>query len=111
MNPVEYLQPESIAPNADVNDKSAVLHEVVRLAKKNPILSEVGEDTLFEGLKKREELGSTGFGGGIAIPHCRLESISDFVMGIMTVPDGVDFDAMDGNPVRLVVFVIAPEAN
>lgn len=110
MNPVEYLQPESIAPNADVNDKSAVLHEIVRLAKKNPILSEVGEDILFDGLKKREELGSTGFGGGIAIPHCRLESISDFVMGIMTVPDGVDFDAMDGNPVRLVVFVIAPEA-
>ncbi len=110
MNLVEYLQSECVEAGVDVSDKSAVLHEVVRLAKENPVLSEVDEELIFSELQKREELGSTGFGSGIAIPHCRLEVISDFVMGIMTVLDGVDFDAMDGEPVKLVVFVIAPES-
>ncbi|MBN1291427.1 MAG: PTS sugar transporter subunit IIA [Candidatus Latescibacteria bacterium] len=109
MNLVEYLQPESISVRKDISDKEAVLNEVVRLAHMNHNLSGVKKDKILDGLKRREELGSTGFGGGIAIPHCRLKGISDFVMGIVTVSEGVDFDSMDDEPVKLIVFVIAPE--
>lgn len=110
MNLVEYLKPECVAAGVKVSDKTAVLHEVARLARKNPVLSEVDEERIIHELEQREELGSTGFGGGIAIPHCRIEGIPGFVMGIMTFPDGVDFESMDGEPVKLVVFVIAPES-
>ena len=110
MKLVDYLLVESIAAGADVSGKSAVLDEVARLARMNPSLGDVEEAAIVEGLRQREELGSTGFGEGIAIPHCRLGGISEFVMGIMTVPGGVDYESMDGGPVRLVVFVIAPES-
>jgi len=105
----EYLQTECIEASAAVSDKFAVLQAITRLAKRNPILKEVTEDQILRGLKQREDLGTTGFGDGIAIPHCRIAGMSDFVMGIMTIPDGVDFDSMDEKPVQLVVFVFAPE--
>ena len=110
MNLIEYLQPECIAAGVSLSDKTAVLHEAARLAKKNPILSGVDENFIFSALEEREKLGSTGFGGGIAIPHCRIGDITGFVLGIMTIPGGVEFDSMDGKPVRLVVFVVTPES-
>jgi len=64
---------------------------------------------LLVGLQARESLGSTGVGKGIAIPHCRLKAVKDFVVGAVTVPSGVDFDALDAEKVRLIVFIIAPE--
>jgi len=69
----------------------------------------VSEEKILAGLKEREKLGSTGFGKGIAIPHCRVESVTDFVVGLITVPERVDFDSVDGEEVRLIVFIVAPE--
>ena len=110
MNLVEYLKPECIAARITISDKTAALQEIMRLAKKNTSLDDIDEELILNELKKREELGSTGFGHGIAIPHCRLDDISDFVMGIMTVPDGVEYESMNGDPVKLFVFVVAPES-
>ena len=110
MNLVEYLKPECIATGITVSDKEAALQEIARLVKNNPALENIDEELILNGLKKREELGSTGFGHGIAIPHCRLDEMSGFVMGIMTVPDGVEYESVDGEPVKLFVFVIAPES-
>jgi len=47
-------------------------------------------------LKDREEVGSTGFGNEIAIPHCVIDNISDFVVGVLVIPDGVDYNSIDG---------------
>jgi PTS system nitrogen regulatory IIA component len=90
-------------------DKSAALREVVRAAKRSSVLADVSEEEILRGLADREALGSTGFGKGVAIPHCRLSTVPDFVVGIITVPDGVGFDSMDGKPVTLIVFIVAPE--
>jgi len=104
----EALRTECIAVRAAPADKAAALHEVVRAAKQCAHLADVSEEDLLRGLEDREALGSTGFGNGIAIPHCRLEGVSQFVVGIITVPSGVDFDAMDEKPVHLIVFIVAP---
>jgi PTS system nitrogen regulatory IIA component len=64
---------------------------------------------ILQALEAREALGTTGFGKGIAIPHCRLKSAPDFVVGAVTVPAKVDFAALDGEQVNLIVFIIAPE--
>jgi len=105
----EALREECVSAGHDVPDKTAALRAVAQCAKKSGLLADVDENAIVRGLDEREALGSTGFGNGIAIPHCRLEGVKDFVVGILTVPGGVEFDAFDGKPVTLIVFVIAPE--
>jgi len=108
MNLFDMLRPECILLDAKLGNKQEALGEIARLSKKSDILKNVGEEDILESLKQREELGSTGFGEGIAIPHCRLDTASDFVVGIITVPSGVEFNAVDAKPVKLLVFIIAP---
>jgi len=103
------LFPECVAARMSLADKPLALKQIATLAKACPVLAEVSEADILAGLEQRESLGSTGFGNGIAIPHCRLKAASDFVVGLITVPDGLDFEAVDGEKVRLIVFMIGPE--
>jgi len=109
MKLIDVLKKECVVAGAQFNDKSEALREIVHLAKKSPILKDVPDEEILAGLKERESLGSTGFGKGIAIPHCRLKSTADFVAGLITIPSGVDFEALDGEKVKLIIFIIAPE--
>lgn len=109
MRLIDYVRPECVVAGVEFAGKEAVLREVARLAKMSPILEAVPEAAILDGLREREALGSTGFGNGIAIPHCRLEGIDDFVVGLISVPAGVDFDAFDGEKVTLVTFIVAPK--
>jgi len=106
----DVLRKECIAADVTLADKADALVHVSRLAKNSPALAEVDQKEILDALKAREALGSTGIGKGVAIPHCRLSRVKEFVVGIITVPEGVDFDALDGEKVRLIVFIIAPEA-
>jgi len=104
----EVLRVECIAVRASLPDKESALGEVARLAAGSAVLQGIDAETVLAALKEREAVSSTGIGGGVAIPHCRLESVTDFVVGMLTVPDGVPFDAVDGEPVKLIVFIVAP---
>ena len=104
----EMLRAECIAAKAVLPDKPSALQEVARLAARSANLQGVRTEAVLEALQEREAVNSTGIGGGVAIPHCRLESVTDFVVGMLTVPDGVPFDAVDGEPVKLIVFIVAP---
>jgi len=103
------LQEKCIVVHTTATDKPAVLKEIAHSAKNSPLLKALDESEILRGLEAREELGSTGFGEGIAIPHCRLEGVDDFVVGIITSPNGVDFDSLDGKKTYLFIFVIAPQ--
>lgn len=67
------------------------------------------ETQIFNNLVSRERLGSTGIGQGIAIPHCRLEGCDHVVGVLMTLEEGVDFDAIDNQPVDLLFTLIVPK--
>lgn len=108
MNLIEILRRECVQAQADCRSRDEVLKAIARLAKQSPVLDNMDETALLEGLQEREELSTTGFGSGIAIPHCRLEGVKDFVVGIIAVPEGAEFSAMDDLPVKLFVFIIAP---
>ncbi len=110
MKLIDVLRKECVVAGAQLSDKAEALGEIVQVAKKSPILKEVSEQEILVGLEEREKLGSTGFGKGIAIPHCRLKSVTDFVVGLITIPSGVDFEALDAEKVNLIIFIIAPEA-
>lgn len=104
----EWLREECVKAGSSVDDKAMALCEIATLARRSDICRNISEDDILEALQHRETLGSTAFGHGIAIPHCRLNGIDDFVIGLMTVPEGVDFEAQDGQKVHLLVFIIAP---
>lgn len=104
----EIFKHEAVALGRSYASKEEALRDIARLAVQNPAVGEVTEEEIFNALLERENLISTDFGHGIAIPHCKLDGLSDFVVGTITVPQGVDFDAEDKEPVRLIIFIIAP---
>lgn len=108
MNLTELLRRECLLTGAECSSAEEALAALATLAKQSPLLADVDESAVLQGLIEREQLSTTGFGGGIAIPHCRLDGVKDFVVGIMTVPGGVDYHAIDGEPAKLFVFIIAP---
>ncbi len=69
----------------------------------------VDADAVFQALMAREQLGSTGLGQGIAIPHCRVEGCSEVIGLLVTLREPINFDAMDDRPVDLLFFLVVPE--
>jgi nitrogen PTS system EIIA component len=89
-------------------DKNDALLKLVALLKHNDSLKNTSPEKIFRSLKEREEMGSTGFGKGIAIPHCRLEGLNDFVIGIAICSKGVNFDSLDKKKTKLFVTIVGP---
>ncbi|MBT3274629.1 MAG: PTS sugar transporter subunit IIA [Spirochaetales bacterium] len=89
--------------------KEDVFPRIAELAKQSKALRKYSADEIVQALIKREKLGTTGFGGGIAIPHCAFPDLDDFVVGFCRVREGVKFDALDGKPVYVLFFIIGPE--
>ena len=110
MRLIDIVKNECVVAGMEFSGKDDCLKQIAKLAKKSSLLDGVTEEQVLEGFKKREELGSTGYGHGIAIPHCRLPGVDDFVVGLVTVPSVVEFDSMDGEKTNLLVFIVAPES-
>ena len=92
-----------------VSSRDEVFQAIADMAKKSSLLRRYSGEDIVKALRAREELGSTGFGGGIAIPHCSFPDIEDFVVGFCGIPDGVDYNSVDGEPVYVLFFIIGPE--
>jgi nitrogen PTS system EIIA component len=99
------IRPELIFPELAAADRSQVLHA---FADRIAGLGLATAEELFGRLWEREQLGSTGIGSGIAIPHCKLPRLARGIVAIGTVPGGVDFGAVDGKPVCLFFLVVSP---
>jgi PTS system nitrogen regulatory IIA component len=110
MTLIDSLKEEYVRTGVAVADKRSLLADIASIAKASPVLQSVAENDILQALMERETLGSTGFEKGLAIPHCRLKDISGFVVGLVTVPDGVDFSSIDGSPTRICFFIIGPAA-
>ncbi len=88
--------------------KDDCLHFIAECAAQAPATNAIAAEDLFNALQEREKLGSTGFGNGIAIPHCHLSGIDHFTLGIVSVPQGVDFDSLDGQKTFILAYIVAP---
>lgn len=99
-------EPDLIFPDLVVDGRDGVLRTLAdRLARHQGI---VDSDDLYEKLLEREQLGSTGVGSGVAIPHCKLEGLDEVVLAVGISRKGVDFGAVDAQPVRLFFVVVSP---
>jgi PTS system nitrogen regulatory IIA component len=111
MDILQVVRRECVAARTDAADKAGIIHKIAELCAGSPALAGISAAEIEKGLLEREELGTTGFGHGIAIPHCRLDDAREFVLGVVSVPDGVEFHSMDGGVVRLLVFIVGPAEN
>lgn len=87
--------------------KYEVLDKLISLVAKNPAIKD--KEEFRKAVLEREEITSTGIGGGIAIPHARMDEIEDIIIGLGIVPEGVDFNSIDDQPVYIILLYATPK--
>ncbi|HVH38508.1 MAG TPA: PTS sugar transporter subunit IIA [Gemmatimonadaceae bacterium] len=100
----EFFSEEAVQLHLDGSSKDDILKELIALLK----LGDKDEGMLFKMLKRRENLGSTGIGRGIAIPHCRSLVVNKLRVAFGRKSAGVDFKAIDDKPVQFFFLIVAP---
>lgn len=106
MKILEVLDQKAINVDLKAKDKKGLLDEIVA-----PIAASTGTtpEELVKVLQERERLGSTGIGGGIGIPHGKLKSLKELILGFGLSRSGVDFESMDGRPTHIFFLLLTPE--
>ena len=106
MRIVDLLKPEAIRLHQTLADKSEAIERLIDL---HASVGNVRDKEVFRAeILKREELGSTAVGDGIAIPHAKSETVAVPGLAAMTVPSGVDYGAPDGKPSDILFMIAAP---
>ena len=108
MRLLDSLRKTSILADIDSHDKKGIL---ALFADTLADVSGRSREELLQVLLERERLGSTGIGGGVAIPHGKLKTIDKLLLAFGRSRKGVDFDAMDGRPTHLFFVLITPEGS
>jgi len=100
----DFFSLDAVQLDLQGTTKDDVLKELIGLLS----LDEKADAMLFKMLKRRENLGSTGIGRGIAIPHCRSLVVNKLRVAFGRKPAGIDFKAMDDKPVHFFFLIVAP---
>ncbi len=108
MNINDMLSSDAMLINFNGTSKKQVLDELSRIAEKK---LEINSRSLLESLTKREKLGSTAVGNGIAIPHVNVSNIEKPYVFVSTLVTGLDFNSTDDQPVDIVFLLVAPDNN
>jgi PTS system nitrogen regulatory IIA component len=107
MKLAELLTPQLTFCNVHGASKKRLLEKSSELI--SGVIEQVNAGQIFEALTAREQLGSTGIGNGIAIPHCRIPRLQNTAGCLIKLQQPVDFDAIDNQPVDLLFFLLVPE--
>ena len=108
MKLTEMIARKAIIPNLKATDKREVVQEIVKAIKGAYKPEKFQLKDLVELIMERERLGSTGLGAGVAIPHARALGVKSVLGAFGRHPKGIDFNALDGEPVHLVFLIISP---
>ena len=106
MNINDMLSDDAFLMNFDGTSKKQVLEELSKLAESK---LGINSRSLLENLIKREKLGSTAVGNGIAIPHANVTTIDRPFVFVSTLVNGLDFNSTDDLPVDIIFLLIAPD--
>lgn len=109
MKVLDFLDENTIKLNLASKTKAEVIEELVDLLVKAKKITD--KKNAIKTLLDREELGSTGIGQGVAIPHGKTETIKELVSAFGLSKQGIAFDALDGEPVNLFFLLLAPEGS
>ena len=107
MKIVEFLNEKAVSASLKAVTKEAALRELVEVLSKAEGIK--NKEDLIRVLLNRESLGSTGIGQGVGIPHAKTNAVKKLVAALGISTNGVNFDALDGEPVHIFFLLVAPE--
>jgi len=107
MQLTDFLIADRIACNVNAHSKKRALEELSKLISQDQI--SISATDIFDCLLSRERLGSTGIGYGVAIPHGRLKDSDHTTAALIQLNHGIDFDAIDNQPVDLLFALVVPD--
>src|ERR1700710_26405 len=105
----EFIHPDAIVANLKSTDRDGVIRELVTSLAKAGAMPESAVDEVVTALIKREQNGSTGFGKGVAVPHAKHAKVKQMAGTIGRSEAGIDFAALDHQPVYSIVLLLSPE--
>ncbi len=104
----DFIQASAIQADVAADNKEGVIRELVEGLVRAGSLNADDMDGIIKAIMKREELGSTGIGKGIAVPHTKHVGVQKLVGTVGVSADGVDFNSLDGEKVHLLFLLISP---
>lgn len=105
----DFITPEAIQSDLKADDKEGVIREMVQALVEAGRIRAADYESIVKAILNREELGSTGIGRGVAVPHTKHPSVDRLVGSVAVSREGVDFDALDGEKVNLFFLLISPQ--
>jgi len=104
----DFVSLDAIRADLAADDKESVISELVTALMETGKINEDEKESIIKAIMKREELGSTGIGRGVAVPHTKHPSVEKLVGTVGVSTDGIDFDSLDGEKVQLFFLLISP---
>ena len=104
----DFVVPAAILPDLQVVSKEAAIRAIVESLKNTGRLQAEDEESIVAAILKREELGSTGIGNGVAVPHTKHPSVDRLIATVAISKEGVDFASLDGEAVHIFFLLISP---
>ena len=104
----ELLSRDAIVSDLQSSTRDGVLAELIEVLVTAGSLKPENSQPLLKALIERETQGSTGFGKGVAVPHCQHPAVDTMVMAVGRSPTGVDFNALDKGPVYSIFLLLSP---
>jgi len=104
----DFVIPEAIRAELDAEDKEGVIREMSQALLDAGGIEDEEFESIVKAILKREELGSTGIGRGVAVPHTKHPSVKKLVGTVAVSGEGVDFDSLDGEKVYLFFLLVSP---
>ncbi|MCG8448529.1 MAG: PTS sugar transporter subunit IIA [Pirellulales bacterium] len=105
---VDFVSRDAIRTDLDVDDKEQVIQAMATALLEAGKITADQNESIVEAVLKREELGSTGIGRGVAVPHTKHPSVEELVGTVAVSEEGVDFDSLDGEKVHLLFLLVSP---
>jgi PTS system fructose-specific IIA component/PTS system nitrogen regulatory IIA component len=108
MRLTEFVVPEAILPQLMADSKQSAIRQMVASLKNAGKIRASDEEAIVSAILKREELGSTGIGRGVAVPHTKHPSAESIIATVALCHEGLDFESLDGGDVYILFLLISP---
>lgn len=104
----DFVVKDAVIPELPSGSKEDAIRAMVASLKAAGSISAADEEGIIAAILKREELGSTGIGRGVAVPHTKHPSVDKLISAVALCKEGIDFESLDGEPVFIMFLLVSP---
>ncbi|MAG94406.1 MAG: PTS fructose transporter subunit IIA [Planctomycetaceae bacterium] len=108
MKLTDFVVPEAVVADLQVTTKDDAIRTMVSSLREAGSIGAEDEEGVVAAILKREELGSTGIGNGVAVPHTKHPSVDKLIATVALAKDGVDFASLDGESIYILFLLVSP---